>query len=160
MIKKNSGYTLVEIIVVIVILGIMVSVSIIGLSYFNNMNIETGMDNIVVAIDTGRIEQMTSKSTVSFGIVKRSSSYYCEVRDSSGSVVKEYKLFSSKFDLYINSIKINNSVNIRFNKSDGSIRTVECDGTEVDISSGCTINSPSADKYVILIIQSGRALVK
>lgn len=140
MLKKcsNEGYTIVELIIVVVILGIISATSFLGIQSFLSMDVDYGMSILQATLDETRYDSMArGEDSVSCEIKLNGNSYYAVVRSEED---KLQKLHSARYPLSFvvgdvpYEIDETSSIVIQFNKSDGSIKLVSFGGSPLALS--------------------------
>ena len=163
--KNNFGYTLVELIVVIVIIAIVSGITTIGITYFMELDIDSGLNSLQSTLDSTRYKTMSLEdSLVSCTVEKRSNCYYAVLNY--GSDKEEYKLFNSKYLLYFvsgsNTYQITESdkLVITFNKVDGSVKGISVGGLEIALGDNETYFMETTKNLKLkLSIETGRTLL-
>ena len=147
--KKDSGFTLIELIVVLVIVGVISASLLVGVSEFINNNTKFGLDALCSALDTARYRTMSSKDgSVSLSVISSDNKYTAGVLVDS-ELVEEYNLFSTRYDLVINDTLLASDAVFTFNKSDGTLNKVTVDGVDIFTTSGVTISSNGGYRLVV-----------
>lgn len=137
-ILSNKAFTLIEVLVTVIIIGIISGITILSYHYVNNTNALKCAKQLSVILDKTRIESMGMvKDSIILRIVKEDSSY-CAVTyrtEIDGGITKETEFDKVKIGsdslsiLYTNAgseedkkVTIENPLTIRFSKDSGSIK--------------------------------------
>ena len=137
---NNKGYTLVELIVVIVIVGIMASSLVVGIKHFMDLNVTYGMQSLQATLDETRYTTMTKGDSVVKCVIEQRNDMYYAIVTTSDTDEKVVKLFDSRYPLYYYSditsylVDDTNKITIIFNKNDGSLKSVNYNLANVPIS--------------------------
>jgi prepilin-type N-terminal cleavage/methylation domain-containing protein len=164
--RNDKGFTLVELIVVVVMIGIMTGLGAIGYTQFFQLSSSSNLETLSTAFDSARYKTMASSDgKVTLEIYNNGKSYIATVKID-GAEDEEYKVGSSKYILSLNvdhishEIYDNSTMIITFKKSDGSFDTCSIDGTSISWGSSNIIYSSSSDYKMILAKETGRVLVE
>lgn len=161
--EEDKGFTLVELIVVIVVLGIISAVSVYGVASFNSLSSESSLESLATAIDTARYATMSSVDDAVTLVVEDDGNFYHARVLQGGVVSEEYKLGDSRFTMYIDTGSSSTgvvSMEITFNKSDGSYKSIKVNGVEMPLRSSCTISAGNSDSILYLALETGRVQLK
>ena len=164
--KKNDGFTLIELIVVILILGIMTGLGTIGFAYYHTLSSKSNLETLGTAFDTARYSTMVSKEgVVELRIENDGTYYYARIFENS-IISKEYKIGSSKYTLVLVTDSgtyqiVNNSImTITFKKSDGSFSTCRLNDIKISLGVSNYIESASSESKLFLALETGRVRLK
>lgn len=150
-----NGFTLVELIVVVVIIGIVSSSVVIGLNSFKINNANSGIDSLQSALDLTRFESMASPTDSVICKVEIEDKYYHAKIYKDDELYDDFRLGKSKFKLKLStddSSYILSDFYIKFNRADGSIKCIASD-------SDSSLNIESMKKINILFLGGNKSLV-
>ena len=133
--RKNGGYSLIELIAVIAIMGVMVGAGFVGFGILNNANVKETTAKIETAINKTKTSSM-SRSSASMELYEKDSAYYVDLSytGKSGEVKETAKIGSSKVTITYkdsdgSTVTIGgaNKLAIRFNRDTGGFQPIQDD---------------------------------
>lgn len=148
--KENKGFTLIELIVTVVIIGIVSGLGCFGIAQFNQLSSKSNLEALATAFDKARYDSMScNNGVVELEITDDGHHYYAKVYEGT-NVKDEYKIGTSRHTLYYNTSPISSPITFTFNKADGSFNN----------GAGGEITSDSSDEKLILATETGRVLLQ
>ncbi len=132
----NQAFTLIEVLVTVIILGIVSGIAILGFHYVNNNNAYKCAKQLSVMLDKTRLESMGMvKDSVTLSVVKEDNSYYAityRTRTENGDTIKteldKVKIGSDSLTIsYTNAgseeaVTADHPLTLQFTKDSGSIK--------------------------------------
>ncbi len=128
--KKNAGFSLVEVVVVIAIMGILVGMSALGISMMFSRDAEKCATEIEAGLDKLRSYTMAKKGSWYMEIAKPDNDYILTIyrNTGSGDTAYEQTNLGNRVTLYSGSTEIS-GVRIQYNKVTGGVAKVDMDNT-------------------------------
>lgn len=155
---NNSGMSLVEIIVVVLILGVMASATFLGVDYLKRSDAKSTAEMIKSAIDRTRMLTISASEDrdIQLKIGKNEKGFYCEISQKNGEereIIDTMTADTNKVTVSADTIKIvkNSIAVIKFDKDNGSS---SCTYKDITVSgAGKTVT-------VHLVLNTGRTYYK
>lgn len=155
--NKDAGYTLVELIVVIMIIGILASATVLGFSTYYNSQVDSAAEKLVIALTKTRQESINrNEGSVRMELYQDSNGgNYAKIvfhNGSSDQVLEEYKICGSLIKLSVKdlvdsitylsytasidpTVHTAQEINFHFNKSTGGLieeyKDIILEGSEI-----------------------------
>lgn len=127
LIKTDKGFTIIETIAVVLILGIVSVMTAVGVSYFKSMDVSAASDKLKTVFDRARLESMSHGDTVVSAVIeKEADGYYSYIivkKGSDESIMNKTKLCGTGVTIYNNAAAI--STEKRFTYKNGSCSFLE-----------------------------------
>lgn len=129
--QNNSGMSLVEIIVVVLILGILSAGAVVGFSFIRSMDASSAAETIVSLLNRTKVETLASKEgdNVRLQVMKEDNTFYGRILKGSGSTETELDKVKiggngisivAKYGASSLTIDDSHSCIIQYNKSNGA----------------------------------------
>lgn len=85
---NQAGFSLVELIVVVLIMGILSGVSIVGINYVNSMNAHGAAGKLASFLERARIQTISAKGDIEVTLVQEGTKYYGRILEDGAELDK------------------------------------------------------------------------